>query len=76
MKRRDIEADWKKFDKTKNDFFGKMKRDAEGEQLNRKYKDYSFSTNLSKNALKRYDIVANPEDEKNKELHDIFIGNY
>lgn len=72
MKQQDIEADWKKFDKTRNDLTNKMKNKGETEQLYRQ--NNPFSRSQKRNALKRYDIVANPEDEKNKEYHDMLMS--
>lgn len=69
MKDSDIDADWKMFDKTRQEFLDKTKHEADFDGFERSMKDYGFKKNL-KNPLRRYDIVSNPNDEKNQRYHE------
>jgi hypothetical protein len=75
MKQQDIDADWAKFDKTRQNFVKRNKEQADNASFKRRLKNMGFSTNV-KNPLRRYDIVANPNDSKNKEYHNNLIGNF
>ena len=75
MKQQDIDADWTKFDKTRQNFVKRNKEQADDASFERRLKNRGFSANV-KNPLRRYDIAANPNDSKNKEYHNGLIGNF
>lgn len=74
MKQQDIDADWKKFNKTRDEFDKRNRSNAESARRLRDLRNFAFSGNLKRGALKRYDIVSNPGDEDNQLYHDALIG--
>lgn len=73
-KQEDMKSDWSNFEKNKQDVVNKAKAKAESDYIIRKYSD-SWGRSHKRGALDRYDLVANPEKEGNKEFHNWLVNN-
>ena len=72
IKRQDMEADWDKYNKET-----RKREDNEIDTIisRRNSENFGFSRNVAR-PLKRYDIVANPDDEQNQKYHKILTGDF
>jgi hypothetical protein len=76
LKQQDIDADWAEFDNRKKKMIDASKLDAYDGMVHRQLKN-GFGRDVNyPDPLKRYDIVANPNDEDNQLYHDYLTGNY